>query len=152
MKRLCLGIIAVIGLTLSAFAQEAVKAINPEGIYQLNLAKSTIRGAYNKSETLIYTTDGLTALGFDFNSKPFTAVLPIFGEGKSHPLNSPDYDAVIFTQVDPYTLNLSRTRAGKVVETGTRIVNPDGKSMGVTRLGTDAAGRSYSHLLVYEKQ
>jgi hypothetical protein len=41
MKQFCLGTIVAIGLTLPAFGQQTV---NPEGIYQLNFAKSTING------------------------------------------------------------------------------------------------------------
>jgi hypothetical protein len=150
MKRLGLGTIVAISLTLPAFGQQAV---NPEGVYQLNLAKSTIRGApYSKSETLNYTADGFTVAGFDSNGKSYTAAVTVIGDGKARPLNSVDYDAITFTQLDPYTLSLNRTKAGKVVETGIRIVNPDGKSVWVTRIGTTATGQSYSYVLVYEKQ
>jgi hypothetical protein len=50
MKQLGLSIIVAIGLTLPAFGQQAV---DPEpGIYQLNLAKPTIRGPHAKIRTL----------------------------------------------------------------------------------------------------
>src|SRR5215469_356541 len=46
----CLGIIIASGLTLPAFGQEGIKSM-PEGVYQLNYAKSTIRGPIAKSQT-----------------------------------------------------------------------------------------------------
>jgi hypothetical protein len=149
MKQFCLGIIVAIGLTLPAFAQEAVK---PDGIYQLNLAKSTIRGPSNKSLTLSYTGDEFTAIGFDANGKPITGGATVIGDGKSRPQNTFNSDATTYSQIDPYTISISRTKAGKVVETGTRIVNPDGKTVWITAIGTTPTGQSYSHVLDYEKQ
>jgi hypothetical protein len=150
MKRSCLGIVVAIGLTLPAFGQQAV---NPEGIYQLNLAKSTVRGPAVKSQTLSYSGDGFTATGFGFNGQPFTIGAAVIADGKSHPMaGAANYDATTYTQVDPYTISISRTKAGKVVETGTRIVNPDGKTIWITATGTTASGQSYSHVMVFEKQ
>jgi hypothetical protein len=150
MKRSCLGIIVAIGLMLPAFGQEAV---NPDGIWQLNLAKSTIRGPTVKSQTTSYSGDGFTATGFSIAGQPYTITAPIIADGKSHPFTgSPNFDAVTYTQLDPYTISVSRTKAGKVVETGTRIVNPDGKTIWLTATGTNAAGQSYSHVMVFEKQ
>ena len=146
----CLGIIVAIGLASPAFGQQAV---NPEGIYQLNIAKSTLRGPAVKSQTISYSGDGFTATGFSFAGQPFTIMAAVIADGKSHPMmGSPNYDATTYTQVDPYTISISRTKAGKVVETGTRIVNPDGKTIWITAIGTNAAGQSYSHVLVFEKQ
>jgi len=148
MKRLGLGIIIAVGLTLMAFGQ----AVNPEGIYQLNITKSTIRGPANKGVTLSYTGDEFIAVGFDANGKPITGGGAVIGDGKSRPQNTFNSDATTYTQVDPYTISISRTKAGKVVEAGTRIVNPDGKTVWITAVGTTPAGQSYSHVLVYEKQ
>jgi hypothetical protein len=148
MKRLGLGIIVAIGLTLRAFGQQAV---NPEGIWHLNPAKSTIRSpTIIKSQTLNYSGDGLTSTGFGFDGKPFTIASPLIADGKSRPFTgSPGYDAVTYTQLDPYTISISRTKAGKVVETGTRIFSPNGNLIMLTAIATDG---SYSNVAVYEKQ
>jgi hypothetical protein len=120
MKQLCVGIVVALGLTLPAFGQQAV---NPDGIWQLNPAKSTFRGPANKSATLSYAGDGFTAVGFTSDGKPITATVTVIADGKSRPVSgAANYDATAYTQVDPYTISISRTRAGKVVETGTRIV------------------------------
>jgi hypothetical protein len=78
--KLCLGVVIAAGLTLPAFGEEAVKA---SGIYQLNLAKSTIRGPIGKSQTLNYAEDAIAATGFDFNGKPYAAVFPRFYDRKA---------------------------------------------------------------------
>jgi hypothetical protein len=44
MKQFALGVVVAAGLTLPAFGQQAV---NPEGVWQLNLAKSTMHGPTN---------------------------------------------------------------------------------------------------------
>jgi hypothetical protein len=149
MKQLGLGIIVAIGLTLPAFGQQAV---NPDGIYQLNLAKSTIRGPASKGQVLNYTANEFTGTGFDADGKPGTATVTITADGKPHPVTGALYDMATYTQIDPYTISINRTKAGKVVETGVRIINPDGKAIWVTLIGATPNGQSYSHVLVYEKQ
>jgi hypothetical protein len=50
-------------------------------------------------------------------------------DGQPHPSTaSPDFDASTYTRVDAYTLNISRTKAGKVVATGTIVTSRDGKT------------------------
>jgi len=64
MKRLCVGIIVAIGLTLPAKAAEVEAVKLPDGIYVLNLAKSNIRGAGPKGETYSAEGDKITVTGF----------------------------------------------------------------------------------------
>jgi hypothetical protein len=149
MKQLWLGVVVAAGLTLPASGQQAV---DPEGIYQLNLSKSTIRGPAGKGAILNYTANGFTGTGFDADGKPGIATVTMIVDGKPHPVTGAPYDMATYTQIDPYTLSINRTKAGKVVETGVRIVNPDGKAVWVTLTGTTPTGQSYSHVLVYEKQ
>jgi hypothetical protein len=149
MRRIILACALAGILGVPAFGQQAV---NPEGIYQLNFAKSIIRGPTGKSATLNYTPDGFTGIGFDADGKPTTSTVTIIADGKPHPVTGAPHDMATYTQIDPYTISINRTKAGKVVETGVRIVNPDGKAVWVTLIGTTPAGQSYSHVLVYEKQ
>jgi hypothetical protein len=62
MRRIILACALAGILGVAAFGHQAV---NPEGIYQLNFAKSTIRGPTVKSATLNYTPDGFTGTSFD---------------------------------------------------------------------------------------
>jgi hypothetical protein len=61
------------------------QAVNPEGIYQLNFAKSTIRGPTSKSADLNYTPDGFTGTGCDADGKPGTSTVTVIADGKPHP-------------------------------------------------------------------
>jgi hypothetical protein len=117
MKQFCVGIIVVLGLTLPAFGQQTV---NPEGIYQLNFAKSTINGpplviktqtAYIGKETTVY-------VGFRPNNEAYRAVFPAFTitDGQPRPVDSTLYDTQAAKQIDPYTFKVVRSKNGKVVE------------------------------------
>jgi hypothetical protein len=52
------------------------------------------------------------------------------------------------TRVDAYTINVSRTKAGKVVQIETISVSPDGKTKTATQVGTDADGRQINVIAV----
>jgi hypothetical protein len=144
MKRTIFAL-AFFTLTLQAFGQEVFK---PEGTYQLNLAKSAIHGPIVKTMTT-NVGNTVTVLGFDANGKPYTAIFPFIVDGKPHPImGSPTYDTEIDTQLNPYTISISRTKDGKVIQTGISIHNP---TLNTTTLAIAAADGSYSHVLVYEK-
>jgi hypothetical protein len=151
MKQLGLGIIVAVGLTLPAFAQEAV---SPEkGVYVLNPAKSTFRGPGSKNQVLYVGKETTTVVGFLANGKPFTAVFPNGSvDGQSHP--APDaiaFDAQTSTRIDPYTVRTVR----KAVQTLIGIYNPDAKALTVTAIGTATIGsaqQSFAHVWVFEKQ
>jgi hypothetical protein len=148
------GVVIAAGLTLPAFGQ----GVDPEeGIYQLNLAKSTIRGPAPKTQTLNIEKRAFTAIGFDINGKPYTIVYPTQAnnpEDATLPITgSRLYDAAKGTRIDPYTVSFNRTKDGKVVETGVRIYNPKDKTLTVTYIGTsNSVIGPYSHIFVYEKQ
>jgi hypothetical protein len=96
MKQLGPGIVVAIGLTLPAFGQEAV---NPEeGIYQINVVKSTFRGPIGTNQTLNIGKETYTVIGFDASGKPFSIVYPIINtEGHSRPVTgSPAYDTISY--------------------------------------------------------
>jgi hypothetical protein len=65
---------------------------------------------------------------------------------------SPDYDTVAITRTNARTARGERKKGGKVVQTYTRRVSADGKTMTVTATGTNAAGQKVDTVLVYEKQ
>jgi hypothetical protein len=150
MRQLCVGIGVAIGLTLPAFGQQAVKGINPEGVYRLNFEKSTLKGSIPKSQTINMVGDELTLISIQQDGKPFTATYSVILDGKSQPIvGVPTYDGTTYAPLDPYTVGISRTKAGKVVETGTSIFSPNGKLIMITAIATDG---SYSSAAVYEKQ
>jgi hypothetical protein len=148
MRRLGLGIAVAIGLTLPAFGQEAIKP--PDGFYVLNLAKSSIRGPAPKAEALKLEGNTMTIENFGNDGKARIFVAETIVDGKPHPItDSPLFDTQTATQLDPYTVGVTRTKDGKVTQTGVAIFNPTTNTITATLIG--ANGR-YSHLMVYEKQ
>jgi hypothetical protein len=148
MKQLGLGIIVAIGLTLPALGQ----GVNWEGIYQLNFAKSTFRGTPPvKSSTMsLVPGNTITAVGFTAEGKPYTTVIPFIVDGKPHQVvGNAFYDMNIYTQLDPFTISINRTKDAKVVQTGITIFNPESKTITTTIIAADG---SYNYVLLYEKQ
>jgi hypothetical protein len=109
MKQLGLGIIVAIGLTLPAKAAEAERARMPEGIYVLNVAKSTIiRGALPLAQVIRLEKDKSTVVTIGPNGGVGTFTIPLQDPpefGKPHPItDSPIWDSTVTTQLDPFTL------------------------------------------------
>jgi hypothetical protein len=152
---------ALLGLAFAASPQVALAQSDPlDGIWQLNLAKSKLTGgplAGFKSITHYFHGEGQnrrdTLVGIDAQGNPWSAVFSNIYDGQPHPTTgNPAYDASTYTRVNAYTISYSRTKAGKVVVTGTAVVSQDGKTLTVTEKGTDANGREYNFVLVYDKQ
>jgi hypothetical protein len=77
MKQFCLGIIVAIGLTLPAIAQETERAQLAEGIYQLNVAKSTVlRGILPPAQFVKIEKDKSTVVGWNGAGEVINFTLP----------------------------------------------------------------------------
>jgi hypothetical protein len=155
MKQLGLGIIVAVGLTLPAFAQEAVSP--QEGVYVLNPAKSTFRGPPSKNQVLYVGKETTTAVGFLANGKPFTAVLPNGPvDGQSHP--APDaiaFDAQTSTRIESVHCQDCSHQRWEGGSNAIGIYNPDAKALTVAAIGTATIGsarQSFAHVWVFEKQ
>jgi hypothetical protein len=76
-------------------------------------------------------------------------------DGKSYPTTTtvlPGSDASAYTRVNASTVSFKRMLAGKVVQTGSRVVSADGKTMTVTTTGVNAKGQQINEVGVYDKQ
>jgi hypothetical protein len=135
---LTLTTMALLGLAIAAFPQACFAQSDPFlGTWQLNLAKSKYSpGPPLKSEIVNTQAEGqdlkITFTGIGPDGNPFSVVVTDVLDGMPHPRtgNNPNIDAIALTRVDAYTLILSRTKAGKLVGTGTvaPIPAPIGKS------------------------
>jgi hypothetical protein len=149
----------LLGLAMVALPQVGFAQSDPmTGLWQLNLSKSKFSpGPPPKSQTNYLQGEGQnrknTTVGIDAEGNPTVVVFMHIYDGKPYPTTgSPIFDASAYTRPDANTLNFNRLKAGKVVQTGTTVVTPDGKSYTVTTTGTNANGRQINNIAVYDKQ
>jgi hypothetical protein len=107
------------------------------GTWKLNLAKSKYNaGAPPKSSTVVIAAAGK---GFKVTSKDAAVT------------GRPDYESVAIKRTGDGTSG-ERKKAGKVVQTFTRSVSADGKTLTTSAKGTNAAGGKVDNVQVYDKQ
>jgi len=131
----------------------------PSGTWKLNLAKSNFSpGPPPRSQTLTYETVGqgfrATNEGIDAQGNPTKGIFGVYlYDGKSYPVTGvPDFDASSYKVVNESTVEMTRTKAGKVVQTQTRVMSADGKTLTFTGTGTNANGQQINNIAVYDKQ
>ena len=134
------------------FAQEAHM-----GTWKLNEAKSKIPAGANKNHTVIYEAagdsikiivDGTDAAGTAVHNE-WTGKF----DGKDYALTGdPTADTRAYRRVGARTLAMTIKKDGKVTVTGRIIVTANGKSRTVTTTGTDAQGKKFRTVAVYDKQ
>ena len=158
---LTLTTMALLGLAVAtALPQAGLTQSNPWlGTWKLNVAKSTYSpGPPPRSGTLIYEAVGqgyrTTTEGIDGQGNPTKTVAgPYVIDGRSYPYTgSPAFDSESYRQVNDYTLESTRTKAGKVVQTTTRVLSADGKTRTVTTTGVNERGQQINNVAVYDKQ
>jgi hypothetical protein len=95
----------------------------------------------------------IATLGIDAAGKPIWLVFEqVIEDGKPHPVTgSRAYDASIYTRVDDYTIEFSRMKAGKVVQTGTSRLSRDGGTLTNVTTGSDANGRQIKNIAIYDR-
>ena len=159
-RRTTLVSIALLSLVACAFPQASyAQSDSMSGLWQVNVAKSKYDpGPPPKSQTVYFQGEGqnrkVTIVGITATGNPQLATFTEFVEdGKPHPVTGlAGIDAQAYTRADARTLNVSRLKDGKVIQTGTWVVSPDGKALTVTFTGTNANGRQVNNLLIYDKQ
>jgi len=160
MNRRTLTTIALLGLAIAtAFPKIAIAQSALIGTtWKLNLAKSKFSpGPPPRSQTLSYQAEGQgmrgTNEGIDAQGNPTKAVLVIVTDGESYPVTGvPDFDAASYKQVNDSTVEGTRTKAGRMVQTVTRVLSADGKTLTLTTTGVNANGQQINAVAVYDKQ
>jgi hypothetical protein len=127
------------------------------GTWELNLAKSTFNpGPAPRSDTRTFVMTGkdIKAItkGVDSTGQAYTEEWIVIYDGKDHPIDNPNADTVARRRIDPYTVELTQKKAGKIVITGSRIISKDGKTMTITEKGVDAQGRKVDTVEVFERR
>ena len=128
------------------------------GTWVLNVAKSKYNpGPPPKEQTTIMEAAGngikVTTKGVDAAGKPTSASYTANFDGKDNPVTgNPDWDMTSIKRVNANTLEFTRKKAGKVVQTATSVISSDGKTRTITSTGVDAQGRKINNVAVYDKK
>jgi hypothetical protein len=127
------------------------------GTWKLNESKSKLSPAAPKNETVIYEAAGdnvkITLEGTaPDGSKRHTEWTGKF-DGKDYPsTGNPMEDMRSYKEVNARTLDVVSKKDGKVLLTGRVVISKDGKTRTTTITGTDASGKKYKSVAVYDKQ
>src|SRR4029434_6248880 len=155
-----LGMVLALGLILGAgIASLSAQASDPRiGTWKLNVAKSKYSpGPMPQSLTVKVEPAGqgekVTAEFVNMDGTRATTVYTANFDGKDSPLTgSPIANTVALKRVNPHTTVRTDKKEGKVIQTLTRVVSQDGKTMTVTVKGTNAQGQAVNNVLVLDKQ
>jgi hypothetical protein len=128
------------------------------GTWKLNAAKSHyMPGPAPKSNVITIVIAGdtlkISSQGVGGDNKPTSTNYTATFDGKDNPIKgAPLYDTVSHKRIDANTTEQTRKKEGKVVQTATRKVSADGKTMTVTSVGKTADGKDLHNVAVYERQ
>jgi hypothetical protein len=159
-RAVCLVVLMTLTIALSVnWLPAAAAQSDPHvGTWVLNVAKSNYTpGPLPKAQTSVYAAAGeglkVTTSGTSADGKPTKGEFSIVFDGKDHPATgNPDWDTVSSKRVDSHSIEFTRKKAGKVVQTGTSVVSKDGKTRTVTSTGVNAQGQKLKNVGVYEKK
>ena len=125
--------------------------------WKLNEGKSQIAPGTTKNTTVTYEAAGdsvkVTVDGTTADGKPSHNEWTGKFDGKDYPVTGdPSSDMRSYKKVDNNTLDLTVKKDGKATITGKIVISADGKVRTVTVNGTDASGKKYKTVAVYDKQ
>ena len=149
-----LGVVLGAGI-VSVSAQASDASI---GTWRLNVAKSKFSpGPAPQSLTVKVEASGqgekVTVEGVNAAGTPTMAQYTANFDGKDYPLTgSQNVDKVSLKRIDARTMERTHKKGDTVVQTLTRVVSQDGKTMTVTIKGTNAQGQAVDDVRVFEKQ
>lgn len=150
---------AAAAIAVTAIPATAAAQADPHsGTWVLNVAKSKYTpGPPPKEQSSVYTVDSksvkVATKGTSADGKPTTTDFTAAFDGKDHPVKgNPDWDATAVRRIDSHTIEFTRKRGGKVVQTATSVVSKDGKTRTINTSGVNAQGQKISTVGVYEKK
>jgi hypothetical protein len=146
--------VAVAITTIGAFAAD-----NSLGTWKLNMAKSKFQPAPGPVKSLTSTreaSDGgvkVSTTGEQANGTPINASYTAKYDGKEYPVTGAPYDKIALIQVNAntYTATLKKSD-GKYRAAGRTTISKNGKTMTTTSKGTNADGKAFNNVMVYDKQ
>jgi hypothetical protein len=162
LRTLTFGVVLTLVVSVGSLsAQERDPRI---GTWKLNVAQSTFDpGPPPQSVTRTYEDMGggvtlFTIEGINAQGNPIFGQVAYRLDGKDYPLatlrvqTASDHRTDAFKLVNAYTVEWIDKIGGKVVATGTQTVSKDGKTLTYRGQGTDAQGKPFNNVQVFEKQ
>ena len=127
------------------------------GTWKLNEAKSKFAPGSPKNHTVVYEAAGdnvkVTVDGTDKDGNPTHNEWTGKFDGKDYAVTGDaTSDMRSYKMVDKNTLELTIKSGGKVTLMGRIVASADGKTRTVTTKGTDAEGKKFENVAVYDKQ
>lgn len=155
--------VVVVACVVAGLSSVAVAQTDPHvGTWKMNAAKSSFTpGPGPKALTLVYTADGGNLVAFiqgtDAEDKPVNPdknKQTIITDEKDHTTpGNQNWDTTSWKRVNARTFEITRKKAGKVVQTGTNTVSADGKTITATSKGVSVTGQpNATSVIVYDKQ
>jgi hypothetical protein len=145
----------VLGVALIVSGAVAQAQTDPHiGTWVLSLEKSKYApGTAPKSQTSVFAAAGqgikVTTAAVTAPGKTNTEYTASF-DGKDHPVKgNPDWDTTAIKRVDARTIEFTRKKGGKVVQTARSVVAADGKTRTVTVTGVNAQGQKVNTVALY---
>jgi hypothetical protein len=159
-RRISVGVVVALLAVLTLVPSAVVSAQNDPhaGTWVLNVAKSKYTpGPPPRQQTSVFSVSGQTVKvitkGVGPLGMPTTTEYTATFDGKDHAVSgNPDWDTVALKRIDSHTIEFTRKRGGKVVQTATSVVSKDGKTRTITTAGTNAQGQKISTVGVYERK
>jgi hypothetical protein len=155
MKTIVALVVGVVALSSPAVQAQTDALI---GTWVLNVEKSRYSpGPPPKQQVSVYEAVGggvkVSVTGTSAEGKKTAYSFTANVDGKDVPVTgNPDWDTVALRQTGPQTMEFTRKKSGKVVQTATMVIATDGKSRTVTTTGVNAKGVKINNVAVYERQ
>ena len=152
-KKLCVSTFVICAMVAAAFAANDAMM----GTWKLNAAKSKLSDSGPKNDVVTYEAAGdsvkVTIEGTSPDGSKTKSEWTGKFDGKDYPsTGNPNEDMRSVKQIDSRTLHVLSKKGGKVVLTAHVVLSADGKSRTVTATGTDAKGKAYKSVAIYDKQ
>ena len=149
--------LVTLALCFAATAVVMAKTNPNMGTWKLNEAKSKIAAGSNKNHTVVYEAAGddikVTVDGSDGDGNATHNEWTGKFDGKCYAVTgSPTADQRCYKVANSHTMVFTEKMGGKTNVTGRIVVSANGKMRTVTTSGTDAKGKRFKSVAVYDKQ
>jgi hypothetical protein len=153
------GTFALVATLAAATPASLLAQTDPHiGTWVLDVNKSKYTpGPPPRAQTSIYAVDGpmwkITTKGTGMLGQPTSTEFMMGFDGKDYPVRgNSDWDAISVRRVDSLTIEFTRKKGGKVVQTAVSAVSKDGRTRTITATGVNARGDKVHVVAVYTRK